>query len=90
MTGTTKSLGSALPPNLWAANVEARTTSRVVTPKRRVGLKAPAFFKVSAATGTVEFTGLVTMQEIAFGHVAATSVKMSRMILALVLAELVS
>lgn len=67
-----------------AAKVEARTTSRVVTPNRRVGSKTPAFFKASAAMGSVEFTGLVTTQHVAEGHVAAISVKISRIMLALV------
>lgn len=62
-----------------AAKVDARTTSRVVTPKRRVGSKTPALLRVSAATGTVELTGLVTTQQNALGHVAATSVKIERM-----------
>ena len=35
---------------------EARTTSRVVTPKRRFGLYTPLAFKTSAVMGTVEFT----------------------------------
>jgi hypothetical protein len=49
-----------------------------------VGSKTPAFFRASAATGRVEFTGFVTTQHIACGHVAAISVKISRIILALV------
>lgn len=84
MTGTLKCLGSASPPRACAIKVEARTTSRVVTPKRRAGSKAPCLRRASAATGTVELTGLVTTQLIAWGHVLATSVKMSRMMLALV------
>lgn len=83
-------LGIGIPTQACAANVEARTTSRVVTPKRRVGSKTPAFFKVSAATGTVELAGLVTTQEIALGQVAATPTKMSRIMLALVCWKLVS
>ena len=67
-----------------AAKVEARTTSRVVIPNRWVGSKTPALFKASAAIGSVEFTGLVTTQHVAEGHVAATSVKISRIMLALV------
>lgn len=72
ITGTLILVGSASPPRTCAAKVDARTTSRVVTPKRRVGSKTPATRKVSAATGTVEFTGLVMMHEIASGQVFAT------------------
>lgn len=71
-------------PKAWAAKVEARTTSKVVTPKTRVGSKAPPFFRPSVATGRVELTGFVTTQHIACGHVAAISVKISRIIPALV------
>lgn len=84
ITGTLKSLGLEPLPMACAAKVEARTTSRVVTPNRRVGSKTPACFKASAAMGSVEFTGLVTTQHVAEGHVAAISVKMSRIMLALV------
>jgi hypothetical protein len=65
-------------------NVDARTMSRVVTPKSRVGSNAPALRSVSAATGTVEFTGFVTMHDMAPGHTFATSEKISRTMLALV------
>lgn len=84
ITGTARVLGSAFPPKACAANVEARTTSRVVTPKSRVGSNTPARVKVSAATGTVAFTGLVTTQQTAVGHVTAISSKISRMIEAFV------
>jgi hypothetical protein len=49
-----------------------------------VGSKTPAARKASAATGTVELTGLVTMHEIALGQVFATWEKISQMIEALV------
>jgi hypothetical protein len=84
ITGTLILVGSASPPRACAANVDARTTSKVVTPKRRAGSKTPAVRKVSAATGTVEFTGLVMIHEMAFGQVFATWVKMPLMIEALV------
>jgi hypothetical protein len=44
--------------NFWfsATNVLARTTSKVVTPNRRLGLYTPMRFSTSAAIGTVEFT----------------------------------
>lgn len=39
----------------------ALTTSRVVTPNRRLGSYTPSFFSVSAAMATVELTGLEMM-----------------------------
>lgn len=52
--------------------VSARTTSKLVTPKRRFGSKTPAFLRTSAAMGTVEFTGLEIMRTNAFGQTSAT------------------
>ena len=53
----------------WAAapatKVLARTTSRVVTPMSFFGSYTPAAFSVSAAIGTVLFTGLLMMLMIA-------------------------
>lgn len=84
MTGTLNPFGSTSLPRAWAIKVEALTTSSVVTPKRRVGSNAPCVRSASAATGTVEFTGLVTIQQVALGHVLATSMKRSRIMPALV------
>ena len=46
----------------------ARTTSRVVTPNRRLGSYTPSFFSVSAAMATVELTGLEMMFSSACGQ----------------------
>jgi hypothetical protein len=59
ITVTSTSLGSK--PRLLATNVLARQTSRVVTPKSFLGSYVPAFFRTSAAMGTVELTGLLIM-----------------------------
>ncbi len=56
ITVTGVSLGEA--PTTPARKRAARTTSRVVTPKTRLGSKTPAFSSVAATIGTVELTGL--------------------------------
>ena len=59
---------------MLTTKVLALTTSRVVTPKRRLGLYVPAFLNTSAAIGTVEFTGLLIKFTIALGqHLAMPS-----------------
>lgn len=45
-------------PVMPATKRVARTTSSVVIPNRRAGLKTPAFSRVAATMGTVELTGL--------------------------------
>ena len=54
MTVMFSSAGSV--PLICETKREARTTSRVVTPKRRLGLYTPLDFKTSATIGTVELT----------------------------------
>ena len=49
-------------PLISETKVDARTTSKVVTPKTRLGSKTPAFFKDSATIGTVELTGFEMMR----------------------------
>ena len=55
--------------------VLARTMSRVLTPKILLGLYLPAFLKISAAIGTVLFTGLEMMAMIASGQTSAAAYK---------------
>ena len=52
--------------------VEARTTSRVVTPNNFFGLNTPCFFKTWAKIGTVELTGLEIIKKQAFGQALKT------------------
>lgn len=56
----------------------ARTTSSVVTPKRRRGSKTPAFSKTEATIGTVELTGLEMTRTCASGETRATADARSR------------
>jgi len=49
------------------------TTSRVETPMILAGLCTPAFFIISAAMGTVEFTGFVTSWMTACRHRGQTT-----------------
>lgn len=51
--------------------VEARTTSRVVTPNNFLGSKTPAFLRTSAKMGTVELTGLEMTRMKALGAAVA-------------------
>src|ERR1700742_14268 len=85
----------------WLMKRLARTTSRVVTPKRRLGLYTPRALKTSAVIGTVEFTcqvlnmlipemwigftGFAMMQMLASGLCSAQAFAKSRTIEALVL-----
>ncbi len=69
----------------FTTNVFARTTSRVVTPNRRLGSYTPAIFSTSAAMGTVEFTGLLIILTIACGQCFATPSINVRTIPALIL-----
>ena len=71
-------------PVISERNFAARTTSRVVTPKRRFGLNTPAFLRVSATIGTVEFTGFEIMRRWASGAEVATAEARSRTMEALV------
>ena len=48
-----------------------RWMSKVVTPTSLRGLKQPDWRRVSATMGTVELTGLVITQTMAFGQLAA-------------------
>jgi hypothetical protein len=48
--------------------VEARTTSKVVTPNSFFGLKTPCFFNTWAKMGTVELTGLEMIKKQALGQ----------------------
>src|SRR6185369_16633184 len=64
---------------------EARTTSRVVTPKSFLGLYTPARRKTSAQMGTVELTGLLMTRMLASGHDSAQALARSRTMEALVL-----
>ena len=66
MTGTSTSAGST--PAACPTNSHARTTSSVVTPKRRAGSRVPARRKTSAAMGTVELTGFEMMATQARGQ----------------------
>ena len=59
-------------PSLSVKNVSARTTSRVVTPKRRLASKALRDFKISAAKGTRALRGLERIIKRAFGQILAT------------------
>ena len=63
----------------------ARTTSRVVTPKRRLGLYVPLDLKISAQMGTVLLTGFAMTRMLASGAASATAFARSRTIEALVL-----
>ena len=72
-------------PDDSAMKVDARVTSRVVTPKSLLASKTPAFFKTSAAIGTVELTGFETTWIEAFGACSATALTRSLTIEALVL-----
>lgn len=63
---------------------EARTTSRVVTPKRREGSKTPCASSVLATMGTVEFTGLEITRMRAFGETLAIAVASDLTIVAFV------
>mmetsp|Transcript_79572 Transcript_79572/g.221301 ORF Transcript_79572/g.221301 Transcript_79572/m.221301 type:complete len:200 (-) Transcript_79572:173-772(-) len=69
ITSTAVSSGSW--PSASPTKVRARTTSRVVTPKRRLGLYTPAALSVSATMGTVLFTGLEMMSRCALGQCLA-------------------
>jgi hypothetical protein len=71
-------------PETSARKVEARTMSRVVTPKRRFGSYTECFLRTSATMGTVEFTGLEMTRMKAFGQVVAIAVARSRTIPALI------
>lgn len=72
-------------PLCWEMKRLARTTSRVVTPKSRLGLKTPFDLKISAQIGTVELTGLEMTRMLASGAASAQAFARSRTIEALVL-----
>lgn len=71
-------------PEISERKREARTTSRVVTPKRRLGSKTPAFSRTEATIGTVELTGLEMTRMWALGATRATAEARSRTIEAFV------
>jgi hypothetical protein len=83
-TGILYFCGSGL-LSAWATKVEARMTSKVVTPKIFAGLYTLCFFSVSTAIGSVLLTGLVIIRTKAVGQMVATPVNKSRMTPALVL-----
>mmetsp|Transcript_11075 Transcript_11075/g.14635 ORF Transcript_11075/g.14635 Transcript_11075/m.14635 type:complete len:211 (-) Transcript_11075:246-878(-) len=58
-------------PWLAATKVFARQMSRVVTPHNFFGLYTPFFFRISAAIGTVELTGLEMIARTASGQCSA-------------------
>ncbi len=58
-------------PSSAAKKVSERNTSRTETPNRRCLSYTPSAFRTSAASGTVELTGLVIMQIHALGQVFA-------------------
>jgi len=70
-TGTTTSVGRR--PVASATNSEALTTSSVVIPNNRFGLKTLADFIVSATIGTSELTGFEMTRRNASGQVTAIS-----------------
>lgn len=80
VTGVSEGLASATPARKRAA----RTTSRVVTPKTRLGSNTPAFSRVAATMGTVELTGLEMIRTAAVGATRATAAARSRTMEALV------
>mmetsp|Transcript_8751 Transcript_8751/g.18845 ORF Transcript_8751/g.18845 Transcript_8751/m.18845 type:complete len:222 (+) Transcript_8751:378-1043(+) len=82
-TGTVTLLTSR--PLALATKVRARTTSRVVTPKRRFGSYTPAALRISAAMGTVELTGLEMMRKQALGQALAACLMRLATMLAFVL-----
>mmetsp|Transcript_37465 Transcript_37465/g.106280 ORF Transcript_37465/g.106280 Transcript_37465/m.106280 type:complete len:241 (-) Transcript_37465:14-736(-) len=71
-TGTLVFRGSK--PLASDTKVRARHASSEVTPKSLRGSKTPFCFNVSAATGTVEFTGLEITKMQALGHASAQPV----------------
>ena len=80
VTGVSAGEASTIPAKKRAA----RTTSRVVIPKRRRASKTPAFSRVAATMGTVELTGLEMTRMCADGATRAMAAARSRTILALV------
>lgn len=81
-TVTGVSLGEAL--TMPAKKREALTTSRVVMPNTRFGLKTPAFSRVAATMGTVELTGFEITRMWASGATRPTAEARSRTMEALV------
>src|SRR4051794_11808538 len=79
------SLRESFSPTRVAVEVWARTTSRLVTPKTRFGLNTFLALRISAAIGTVEFTGLEMMRRNALGQCSATPVTRSLTMPALIL-----
>ena len=73
------------PDVISAVKVDARTTSRVVTPKSRCGLNTLCDFMTSATMGTVELTGLEMTRMNALGQFAAIPFAKSRTIPAFIL-----
>jgi hypothetical protein len=85
MTGMTRSEGDTLPPVTSEVNVDARTTSRVVTPKSFLGLNTFLDLSTSATMGTVELTGLEMTRMNASGQEEAIPLARSLTIPALIL-----
>lgn len=84
MTGITKSEGDT-PPVTSEVNVDARTTSRVVTPKSFLGLNTFLALRTSATMGTVELTGLEMTRMKASGQEVAIPLARSLTMPALIL-----
>jgi hypothetical protein len=82
-TGIVMSAGD--PEVISAVNVDARTTSSVVTPKSFLGLNTLWDLRTSATMGTVELTGLEMTRINAFGQYVAIPFERSRTIPALIL-----
>src|SRR5579859_3154667 len=80
----TRSAGDT-PPVISEVNVDARTTSRVVTPKSFLGLKTFWDLRTSATMGTVEFTGLEMTRIKASGQLVAIPLARSLTMPALIL-----
>ena len=55
--------------SISARNASARTTSRLVTPNRRLASNASCFLSIAAASGTKTLIGLETITTSAFGQI---------------------
>ena len=72
-------------PRTSDTNVEAHTTSKVVTPKSLLGSNTPCFLSTSAMIGMVELTGFETTSMKALGTMVIMPVARSHTMLALIL-----
>jgi hypothetical protein len=80
---TTGTMRSGVKPVASAAKADSRTTSRVVTPNSRMGLKFPADLSTSVTSGTREFTGFEIIRINASGPLRGISFATSRTMTAL-------